>query len=123
MIKKRNSFREFRKNNRFAHIPREYVEKDGKEQKQHQKTRNLVPRSQMKDLEEFIARCEANSIPDDKIDTSDCPVLTAEQLSKMRPCHLVNRKLWKPQKKVLSIRLDATFWMRSAKAEKDGKRA
>lgn len=79
----------------------------GKEQKQHQKTRNIIPRSQMKDLEEFIARCEANSIPDDKIDTSDCPVLTAEQLSKMRPCHLVNRKLLKPQKKILSIRLDA----------------
>lgn len=79
----------------------------GKEQKQHQKTRNLVPKSQMKDLEEFITRCEANSIPDEQIDTSDCPVLTAEQLSKLRPCHLVNRKLWKPQKKVLSIRLDA----------------
>ena len=61
----------------------------------------------MKDLEEFIARCEANSIPDDKIDTTDCPVLTAEQLSNMQPCHLPNRKLWKPQKKVLSIRLDA----------------
>ena len=61
----------------------------------------------MKDLENFIARCEANSIPDDKIDTSDCPVLTSEQLSNMQPCHLVNRKLWKPQKKVLSIRLDA----------------
>lgn len=95
----------------------------GKQNIDNEKTRNLVPRSQMKDLEEFIARCEANSIPDDKIDTSDCPVLTAEQLSKMQPCHLVNRKLWKPQKKVLSIRLDATFWMRSAKAEKDGKRA
>ncbi len=40
-------------------------------------------------------------------DFSDCPVLTPEQLSKMRPCHLVNRELWKPQKKVLSIRLDA----------------
>lgn len=38
----------------------------------------------MKDLEEFIARCEANLIPNDKIDTSDCPVMTAEQLSKTR---------------------------------------
>lgn len=40
-------------------------------------------------------------------DFSDCPVLTKEQLSQMKPCHLVNREMWKPMKKTVSIRLDA----------------
>lgn len=40
-------------------------------------------------------------------DFSDCPILTDEQLSQMKPCHMVNQKLWKPQKKVLTIRIDA----------------
>ena len=39
-------------------------------------------------------------------DFSDCPILTDEQLSQMKPCHLVNRKLWKPQKTVLTVRVD-----------------
>lgn len=40
-------------------------------------------------------------------DISDCPVLTDEQLSQMKPCHLVNREVWKPLKKSTTIRLDA----------------
>ena len=40
-------------------------------------------------------------------DFSDCPVLTQEQLSQMRPCHLVNKDMWKPQKKSVNIRIDA----------------
>lgn len=40
-------------------------------------------------------------------DFSDCPVLTDEQLARMRPCHLINKDMWKPQKKVLNIRIDA----------------
>jgi len=39
-------------------------------------------------------------------DFSDCPVLTKEQLSQMNPCHLVNRQLWKPQKQIISLRID-----------------
>ena len=37
----------------------------------------------------------------------DCPPLTERQLSQLRPSHLVNRELWRPQKKVLNIRIDA----------------
>lgn len=40
-------------------------------------------------------------------DFSDCPVLTEEQLSQMRPCHLINREIWQPKKKVLNVRVDA----------------
>jgi uncharacterized protein (DUF4415 family) len=40
-------------------------------------------------------------------DFSDSPVLTDEQLSNMKPCHLVNKDTWKPRKQVLSIRIDA----------------
>ena len=40
-------------------------------------------------------------------DFSDCPVLTQEQLSQMRPCHLVNKDMWKPQKKSVNMRIDA----------------
>lgn len=40
-------------------------------------------------------------------DFSDSPVLTDEQIALMKPCHLVNRTLWKPQKKVLNVRIDA----------------
>lgn len=40
-------------------------------------------------------------------DFSDCPILTEEQLLQMKPCRLVNRSAWKPQKKVLNIRIDA----------------
>ena len=37
----------------------------------------------------------------------ECPPLTDEQLKKLKPCHLVNRDIWKPKKEVLSIRIDA----------------
>lgn len=40
-------------------------------------------------------------------DFSDLPVMTEEQLSKLQPCHLVNKKLWKPQKQTLTMRIDA----------------
>lgn len=36
----------------------------------------------------------------------DCPPLTERQLSQLRPSQLVNRELWRPQKKVLNIRID-----------------
>ena len=39
-------------------------------------------------------------------DFSDCPKLTNAQLKQMKPCHLLDRDLWKPQKKVMSIRID-----------------
>ena len=61
----------------------------------------------MTDLEEFIAACEAHAIPDSKIDFSDIPELSDEQIAQMKPSHLVNKNMWKPQKKVLSIRIDA----------------
>lgn len=37
----------------------------------------------------------------------ESPPLTQEQLAQMKPCHLVNRDLWKPKKAVLSIRVDS----------------
>ena len=37
----------------------------------------------------------------------DCPPLTERQLSQLRRSRLVNRELWRPQKKVLNIRIDA----------------
>lgn len=40
-------------------------------------------------------------------DFSDCPVLTEDQLAQMKPCHLVNRDMWRPKKEVLNIRIDA----------------
>ena len=40
-------------------------------------------------------------------DFSDCPILTKEQLAQMKPCHLVNREMWKPKKEVLNIRIDS----------------
>ncbi len=61
----------------------------------------------MKNLEKIIQECEKNAIPDNKIDYSDIPPLTDEQLANMRPCHLINRNLWQPKKKVISIRIDA----------------
>lgn len=41
-------------------------------------------------------------------DFSDCPILTDEQLAKMKPCHLVAKSsMWKPRTTVLSVRVDA----------------
>lgn len=61
----------------------------------------------MTDLEQFITACEAHAVPDDEIDFSDIPELTGDQITQIRPSHLVNKAMWKPQKKVLSIRVDA----------------
>lgn len=41
------------------------------------------------------------------IDYSDIPKLTGEQLSKMKPLHPVDAKLYKPRKETVTIRLDA----------------
>lgn len=41
------------------------------------------------------------------MDFSDCPELTDEQLAQLKPCHIVNSKLWQPRKTVLNIRIDA----------------
>lgn len=40
-------------------------------------------------------------------DDPECPPLTTEQLQQVKPCHLVNRNMWKPKKEVLNIRIDA----------------
>lgn len=50
----------------------------------------------MKNTEEIMAKYEKNARPDCEIDTSDIPALTDEQLA-----------LFKPVKKLTSIRLDA----------------
>ena len=41
------------------------------------------------------------------IDYSDCPKITREQFANARPCHLVNKNMWRPKKEVLNIRIDA----------------
>ena len=48
----------------------------------------------MTDLEQFITACEARAVPDDEIDFSDIPELTGDQITQIRPSHLVcgNRK-------------------------------
>ncbi len=61
----------------------------------------------MRDLDNIIAKCEENAVPDTEIDFSDIPPLTDEQLAQMKPCHLVNRDMWQPKKKVLNMRIDA----------------
>lgn len=73
----------------------------------------------MTDLEQFIATCEAHAVPDNEIDFSDIPELTDEQVAQMKPSHLVNKNMWKPQKKVLSIRIDADL-LESLKASGKG---
>ena len=47
-------------------------------------------------------------------DFSDCPKLTNAQLKQMKPCHLLDRDLWKPQKKVMSIRIDVDVLQKGA---------
>ena len=63
----------------------------------------------MTDLEQFITACEAHAVPDDEIDFSDIPELTGDQITQIRPSHLVNKAMWKPHNRVLSIRIDADF--------------
>lgn len=63
----------------------------------------------MKDLEEFIAKCEANAVPDSQINTADIPELTEEDFSRG------HFKYWKPMKKSITIRIDvdALAWLQS----------
>lgn len=63
----------------------------------------------MKDLEKFIAKCEANTIPDNQINTDDIPELTEEDFSRG------HFKYWKPVKKSITFRidLDNLSWLQS----------
>ena len=49
-------------------------------------------------------------------DFSDCPELTDEQLSQLRPSHYRNMANYKPIKKTVNVRLDADVieWLKSA---------
>lgn len=63
----------------------------------------------MTDLEEFIAKCEANAVPDEQINTADIPELTEEDFSRG------HFKYWKPMKKSITIRIDVDnlAWLQS----------
>lgn len=63
----------------------------------------------MTDLEKYIAKCEANAIPDDQINTEDIPELTEADFARG------HFKYWKPKKKSITIRidLDNLFWLQS----------
>lgn len=63
----------------------------------------------MKDLEKFIAKCEANTISDSQINTDDIPELTEEDFSRG------HFKYWKPVKKSITFRidLDNLSWLQS----------
>lgn len=54
----------------------------------------------MQELENFIARCEANAVPDSEIDLSDGPEMTEADFA--RGCF----KNWKPMKKTITVRID-----------------
>jgi uncharacterized protein (DUF4415 family) len=49
-------------------------------------------------------------------DFSDCPELTDEQLTQMKPSHLRNMANYKPIKKTVNVRLDADVieWLQAA---------
>ena len=63
----------------------------------------------MTDLENFIAKCEANAVPDEQINTADIPELTEEDFSRG------HFKYWKPMKKSITIRIDVDnlAWLQS----------
>ncbi len=63
----------------------------------------------MTDLEKFIAKCEANAVPDSQINTDDIPELTEEDFSRG------HFKYWKPVKKSITFRidLDNLSWLQS----------
>ena len=63
----------------------------------------------MTDLKEFIAKCEANAVPDEQINTADIPELTEADFSRG------HFKFWKPAKKPVSLRidLDNLAWLQS----------
>ena len=64
----------------------------------------------MNDLEKFIAKCEANAVPDEQIDTSDIPELTEEDFARG------HFKYWKPVKKSITVRIDIDNlnWLKEA---------
>ena len=63
----------------------------------------------MRDLEQFIAKCEADAVPDSQINTDEIPELTEEDFSRG------HFKYWKPMKKSITIRidLDNLAWLQS----------
>ena len=64
----------------------------------------------MTELEQYIAKCEANAIPDSEIDTSEMPELTEKDFERG---HFTN---FKPMKKSITFRidLDNLAWLQSA---------
>ena len=63
----------------------------------------------MTELDKLIAKCEANAVPDEQIDTSDFPELTEEDFARG------HFKYWKPTKKCITIRIDVDLlaWLQS----------
>ncbi|MGI5172062.1 BrnA antitoxin family protein [Treponema sp. OMZ 840] len=63
----------------------------------------------MKDLEDYIAKCEANGKPDSEIDLTDIPELTEEDFARG---YFKYRKL--PKKAMMfSIDIDNLDWLQS----------
>lgn len=67
----------------------------------------------MRELDAFIAKCEENATPDDKINCFDIPPLTDEELEEFKPAHpenfLINkrvplREMIAPQQSTAQIR-------------------
>ena len=67
----------------------------------------------MEELKNFIARCEANAVPDKQIDTSDIPELTEEDFARGY------FKYRKPMKKAVMFRIDIDnlAWLQSKGAK------
>lgn len=63
----------------------------------------------MRELDNFIAQCEKNAIPDEKINFTDAPELTENDFNNG---HFKN---WKPMKKSITFRidLDNLAWLKS----------
>lgn len=54
----------------------------------------------MTELQKFIAKCEANSVPDSQINFDDIPEVTEEDFARG------HFKYWKPVKKSITFRID-----------------
>nr|CRY96051.1 hypothetical protein [uncultured prokaryote] len=67
----------------------------------------------MRDLNKFIAKCEAKAVPDSLINTSDIPELTEDDFARG------HFKYWKPLKKSITIRIDVDnlAWLQSGGAK------
>lgn len=63
----------------------------------------------MKNLENYIAKCEENAKPDSEIDLTDFPELTKEDFARG------HFKYWKPMKKPITFRIDIDnlSWLKS----------